>query len=130
MFAILLKGLWGLVIAIIIFTALLSVWFSEKPKMKPSRRESLEQMKPQQRRQQSVAQKQHFRRRRDVYARKFLDAVLEKGMVRRILISCSSSNLMYYQRCYFSFSFLSCISFLAVLFQCWGGPRRGSKSAS
>ena len=83
-----LQGLWGLVIAIILVTALLSVWFSDKPKRSNEgrRRESLQQTKPQQQRRSIViAQKQHSRLRKGVYARKSLDAILQKGMVCTIV---------------------------------------------
>jgi len=57
--------LWGLVISIIIVSGLLSVWFSDQPKVPSDRRPSL-------RRKQT-------RRRKRAYVRLAVDSILEKG---------------------------------------------------
>ena len=63
-------GLWGLVLAIIVFAALLSVWFSDRSELtmnQNSRRMGLQRNTPKK------------RRRKIVYARLALDSFLEKG---------------------------------------------------
>ena len=79
------NALWGLILVIIFVAALLSVWFSDRPKAAMRRRQDdrrimgLQQSRPVRR-----------QRRKGAYARLALDSFLQKGLV-------SVERLIYYR---------------------------------